>query len=46
MSYLLLVILWMVHLLGTPAGTQPLELSYSSLLNGSRLTSSTMRAWS
>ena len=29
---LLLVILWMVHLLGTPAGTQPLELSYSSLL--------------
>ena len=29
---LLLVILWMVHLLGTPTGTQPLELSYSSLL--------------
>ena len=29
---LLLVILWMVQLLGTPTGAQPLELSYSTLL--------------
>ena len=29
---LLLVILWMVHLLGAPTGAQPLELSYSTLL--------------
>ena len=29
---LLLVILWMVQLLGAPTGAQPLELSYSTLL--------------
>ena len=29
---LLLVILWMVQLLGTPTADQPLELSYSALL--------------